>query len=118
MGLTVFAGCASEGASEATPRTVTGRLASCDSGNGNNLIGSVRVFNESSEEAVVSVGFEYLLADGSSVTAQPQTVTVASGSRGLASFSADVSGQQADSFMDHPDRFNSKNCRFSLLEMD
>lgn len=116
----VSAGCGGdEGATTAVPtETVTGWVESCGSGDGKNLIGSVRVSNESSEEAIVSVAFEYLLANGSSVAAQPQTVTVAPGSQGLASFSTDVTGQQADSFMDHPDSTNSKNCEFSLLEMD
>jgi len=106
----VFAGCGGDGTTTATG-TFTGTMTGCGSDDEGNLVGSVLVLNEGSEEVVVSVAFEYLLADKSSVRAHPETVTVAPGSQGQASFSTDVTRQQAGSF-------NGKDCEFSLLEMD
>jgi hypothetical protein len=89
-------------------------LASCDeqsTGGGYQLAGSTEVTNDGEVEATYEITFAWLLGDGTKVEAKPKTITLAPDRSRLVFFRRPSSIDQVLNFQDHPDYFDSKNCR-------
>lgn len=88
-------------------------LASCDVqlGPPYQLIGSTRLENTGTVPAEIEVTFTWLYGDGTNEEAQPKTVTVGPGAEKLVFFKQPASGGDVDNFQDHPDYFDSENCK-------
>ena len=107
----------STSATSTTEGELEARQASCDTGSGNDLIGSVRLTNGADNSRSATVTFTWLLGDGGSIPADaPQTIELEPGQRELVFFEKRVRTNEYLSFQDHPDYFSSKNCEFEVTE--
>jgi hypothetical protein len=69
------------------------------------------VQNTGDVEGTYDITFAWLLGDGRKVEAEPKTITLASGRRRLVFFRHPSDIDEVLNFQDHPDYFDSKNCR-------
>jgi hypothetical protein len=87
-------------------------LASCDLQLGPyQVIGSTRLENTGAVPAEIEVTFTWLFGDGSKQEAEPKAVALAAGAEELVFFKHPVTLNEASSFQDHPDYFDSSNCK-------
>jgi hypothetical protein len=89
-------------------------LRSCEEqsvGNSYQLVGSTEVTNDGEVEATYEISFTWLLGDGTKVEAAPKSITLAPNRNRLVFFRHPSNIDQVLNFQDHPDYFDSKNCR-------
>lgn len=86
------------------------KLASCDTGRGNSLVGSTKTENTGDVPITATITFKWQLDDGSFIEAENQTVNLEPEKSELVFFSQKVSLNESIAFQGHPGYFNSKNC--------
>jgi hypothetical protein len=88
----------------------TYRIASCDLGSHNELVGSVRINNTGDVPLTAKVPFAWELEDGSTIPAQTQSEKLEEGGTRLVFFSVDVGLNTQLAFQGHPGYYRSSNC--------
>jgi hypothetical protein len=86
------------------------RIASCDLGSGNELVGSVRIMNTGDVPLTAEVPFSWELEDGSTIDAETQQEELGASKSRLVFFNVPASLNEQLAFQGHPGYFRSKNC--------